>query len=501
MKKLTYLLAFIAVVCMLCACGGDTAEQNVYNLEKLYSDAVRAEKKVAEIKPELATVDDFKNVVALYGKVLDGFTAAYPNHAETAEPEKTELQAAYWAGLSLLQMGNLNILSGDTTASKANFADFELLLPHNHDQQRLAWLALAEIFNLEKNVEKVEQIYLKLVEKFDPPANIQLNPFMDVLKLPFDMMRFHNAREDKEKTDYYTEYSENYYTRLKEKYPQTNLGLAATRFLAETYKFKGRGKEAVVLLQTVTDSTGQVTIPAMMLIAEAFFENLGQPDKAIEYYQKVLDRGLDSTYTPNATMKMGQVLLMERRFPEARERFKTILDNYDFASQYFPQAQRFIAISYEEEENYEQAQDAYLTVIETYASHSLAFETYLYLPKFFTKQNKKQLRDQWYNRAEDFFRNTKDDYKNRNLGAAAQEYLCRLYMTYEDWDMAIQELDNLAVQFPEYTFASEAYFRIAAIYEIQLNLPDSAKYYYGKQVELYPKAPISKAAKEKINNL
>ena len=140
-------------------------------------------------------------------------------------------------------------------------------------------------------------------------------------------------------------------------------------------------------------------------------------------------------------------------------------------------------------------------MIETYASHSLAFEIYLYLPKFFTKQNKKQLRDQWYNRAEDFFRNTKDDYKNRNLGAAAQEYLCRLYMTYEDWDMAIQELDNLAVQFPEYTFASEAYFRIAAIYEIQLNLPDSAKYYYGKQAELYPKAPISKAAKEKINNL
>jgi tetratricopeptide (TPR) repeat protein len=501
MKKLTYLLVFIAVACMLCVCGGDPAEKNVYHLEKLYSEALRAEKKVAEIKPELATADDFKHVVALYRKVVDEFIAIYPDHAETAEPEKTELQAAHWAGLSLLQIGNLNILSGDTAASKASFADFELLFPHNHDQQRLAWLALAEIFNQEKNAEKTEQIYLKLLEKFDPPANLQLNPFMDVLKLPFDMMRFRDARGDKEKTEYYTTYSIDYYTRLKEKYPQTNLGLAATRFLAETYKFKGRGQEAVALLQTVTDSTGQVSVPAMMLIAEAYFENLGQPDKALEYYQKVLDRGLDTTYTPDATMKMGQVLLMERRFPEAREKFKTILDSFNFAVQYFPQAQRFIAISYEEEDNYEQALDAYLTVIETYATHSLAFETYLYLPKFFTKQNKKQLRDQWYNRAEDFFKNTRDDYKNRNLGAAAQEYLCRLYMTYEDWDPAIQELDNLAVQFPEYTFASEAYFRIAAIYEMRLNLPDSAKYYYGKQLELYPDAPVSKAAKEKINNL
>ncbi len=501
MKKLTYLLAFITVVCMLCVCGGDPAEKNVYNLEKLYSDAFRAENKVAEIKPELATADDYKNVIALYRKVLDGFTAIYPDHAETAEPEQAEMQAAHWAGLSLLQMGNLNILAGDTAASKANFADFELLLPHNHDQQRLAWLALAQIFNQEKNTEKVEQIYLKLVEKFDPPANLQMNPFMDVLKLPFDMMRFHSAREDKEKTEYYTTYSIDYYTSLKDKYANTNLGLAATRFLAETYKFIGRGQEAVMLLQTVTDSTGQISVPAMMLIAEAYFENLGQPDKALEYYQKVLDRGLDTTYTPNATMKMGQVLLMERRFPEARERFKTILNDHNYASQYFPQAQRFIAVSYEEEENYEQALDAYLKVIETYPSHSLAFETYLYLPKFFAKQNKKQLRDQWYNRAEDFFKDTRDDYKNRNLGAAAQEYLCRLYMTYEDWDMAIRELDQLAVQFPEYTFASEAYFRIAAIYEMQLNLPDSAKYYYGKQVELYPSAPVSKAAKEKINNL
>ena len=123
------------------------------------------------------------------------------------------------------------------------------------------------------------------------------------------------------------------------------------------------------------------------------------------------------------------------------------------------------------------------------------------LEKFFTKQNKKQLRDQWYNRAEVFFKDTKNDYKNRNLGAAAQEYLCRLHMTYEDWNSAIRELDSLAVQFPEYTFASEAYFRIAAIYETQLNLPDSAEYYYGKQVELYPHAPISETAKEKINNL
>jgi len=500
MKGLVYPLILIAVAFMISACGSDTAERSLYNLEKLYSQALRAEKELLEIKPELTAASDLKDVVELYQKVVDNFRDYYPEHSRSTEPGEDELKAAHVAGLSLMQMGNLNIQAVDTSGAKAVFSEFENLLPYNHDQQRLVWTTLADIHRYERNWDTVEQINLKLIEKYDPPANAQLNPYMDVVKLPFDMMRFYGSRGDQEKSQHYVQFAEDYYIRMSDKYPQSNLGLVSTRFLAETYKYMGRAEEAVKLLQTVTDSTGQTSRAAMMLIAEAYFENLNRPEEAKRYYQMVLDRGLDSNYTPQAAMHIGQVLLLQRQFSEARRWFNEVLE-YDFASQYFPQARRYIGISYDEEKDYDKAKDAYMDLIEAHPTHSLAFDTYLYMPDFFEKQNKKQLRDDWYNRAEEFFMDTREKYENRNLGAAGQEYLCRFYMAYEKWDRAIHELRRLAELFPEYNFASEAYFRIAAIFEKHLNQPDSAKFYYSKQAEVYPNLPISETAKNMINNL
>jgi tetratricopeptide (TPR) repeat protein len=500
MTKLIYLTVIIAVACLLIACGGNTSEKNLYNLEKFQSKAVDAEERVF-IKPELASAEDIQEIILKYQEVIDNFQAMYPDLKDKDDLSEDEMMAANLAGTCQLKVGQLNMMAGETAAAKESFADFEILFPKNIMQQKMAWLALSEIFDQEQKWEKVENIYLKLIETYDPPATREFIPTMDILKLPYDMLVFFMRKGDEAKIAHYAVFAENYYKRLADTYPKTNLYNGATRYLAETYKLNGKSEQAIETLTSVVDAEGQITNAALILTAQTYFENMHEPDKAIEYYKILLARESDTLYTPTSLMEMGQILLLERRFSEARETLNKLIKKHEYATSLHPQAYRMIAISYEEEKNYEQALNSYLALIENFTTHSATFDTYLYLPDFFAKQDKKQLRDQWYNRAEGFFVDMRDKYELDALGAVSQEYLARFYMKYEVWRDATLALNRLVDQFSGYKFALDAYARIGAIYEIQLKMLDSAKFYYNKQADAYPDITVSRTAKEKANNL
>ena len=501
MKNLTYLVVIIIVAVVICGCGADRMESGNYQIEKLQQQAFEAEEKVLGIKPELATDESVRELIAMHARVVDRFGEIFPDVASKDSVTDYELNAAYLAGQSQLRIGELSTLIGDSAVAMNAYEDFEEIFPKNYGQIKTAQLRLAEFYNKRENYDKVEQIYVSLIDQYDPPAMANLNPDMDILRLPYDMMRFFSIVSDSAKYEHYRDYAENYYTRLKESYQGTNLGVVSTRFLAETFKTSGNPRKAIDLLKTVVDSTGQMTKPALMLTAQAYFNDLDMPDSALYFYNKLLERPADSTYTPKAILESGQVMFLNRRFSEARQRLYNLLDNFDYARELYPQAQLFIGISYEEEGDFRSAEDAYTAVIENYPTNSLAFDTYLRLPEFFAKQDKNQMERQWYNRAEDFYKNTGEDYEDHALGVAASEYLARFYIRYEKWYDAVDALKEMLRKYPDYRVSNNALFQIASIFDLRLDMPDSAKHYYQKQIDTYPDVPVSRKAKEKLQQL
>ena len=93
------------------------------------------------------------------------------------------------------------------------------------------------------------------------------------------------------------------------------------------------------------------------------------------------------------------------------------------------------------------------------------------------------------------------DYPEKPVGAAAQEYLARLYIKYDQWDDAVRALKKLPEEYEEYRFAADAYFRIGAIFQNKLEQPDSARVYYEKQIDSYPGIRPSDLAKRSIETL
>ncbi len=499
MKKITYIIVLSAVAVIFLSCGDRTAVKKVYQLEKIRAEARRGEEKMLGIKPELASKDDFQAVIAQYQNVFNYYKDNFPELVGKDSLTQEQSYTSYLAAESLLREGQLNLALGDTAAAKANFEEFETVFKRNLMQQRYAWLTLAQIYDKEHDVDKVEETYLKLIELEDPPADTAGIPDLDVLALPYNLAAFFKASENTQKAEHYRQFSIDYYKDLRQKYPHTGLWSASTRYLAETYRLAGKPRDAVSLLETATDSTGLPTRGAMMLAADIFFNDLNEPDSSIKWYRQVLDRGEDSTYTPRALMQMGQVQLHTKRYDQARATLNKVLD-LDYAVESHPQAYRMIAISYDDQKQYDQALNNYQAIIENFPTHSLAFDIYLYLPEFFTKYGKKLLSDQWYNRAETFFMRKRDDFPEKPIGAAAQEYLARMYIKYEDWNNAIRALDKLAADYSRFNFAADAYYRIATIYESKLNKPDSARVYYQKQIEAYPGIAPSEMARKKIEN-
>ena len=500
MKKIIYTLLISLPALILLSCGGYESESSVYQIEKLHAQAITLEETRLGIKPELATEEDFAEVIAAYKLVVDKYQELFPQINQKEKLSEQERIASGLGGLSLLRMAELNIVSGDTIAAKANYADVEVHFPNNYTHLRVAWLSLAKIFDIEQKYNKVEQLYLKLLEKFNPPADAQLNPYMDIIALPVQLLRFNKLSENQDKIEHYTDYALDYYQKLRDKFQGTNLGITATRFLAETYKYTGQPQTAIDIFKSVVDSTGQMSTPALMLTAETYYENLQDFNTAMEYYNKVLARGKDTLYTPKALMEVGMISLKQKEYDKSRQAFQELIDHHEYARKDHPRALSLIAQGYEEEKNYEQAQNTYIALIEEFSTHALTYQVYTYLPEFFEKQGKKQLQEQWYNRAESFFMDNVRKYRNENIGAASQKYLSQLYMRYEKWDLAVKALQKLTEDYSNYIFAVEAHARTAAIFEEKLNMPDSAQYYYKKQIETFPNSAVSKAVEKKIKN-
>lgn len=499
MKSLLYLVVTFIFVLLLNGCGDTSDEEALYRLEKLRAEAQKAEERLS-IKPELASESDLRAVIEKHKEVVQYFKENFAQIQEQEDVSESEIYASNLAGQSLLNAGRLYLRLDDTAQAIESLEEFENIFKYNPQQQKMAWLQLSVLFDSQGNAEKVESIYNKLIEAYSPPIDSAGRPDMDILGLPHDLAAYFHGVQNQEKARLYTQKAIDYYNQLRNDYPETPAWTAVTRLLAETYRSTDQPRAAVDLLLTVVDSTGTVSRGAMMLAAETFFDDLGKPDSAIKYYRKVLDYGIDSLYAPTAMIQLGSALLRKERYQEARQVLDQLL-GLEYASEHHPLAQRMIAVSYEEQGQYNQARDAYTAIIEKYPTHSIAYETYLYLPEFFEKQGKKQLSDQWYNRAEAFFMDMRTGYARKTVGAAAQEYLARLYIKYEQWNDAVKALKRLAEDYGDFRFAGDAYLRIGAIFQNRLNQLDSARIYYQKQIDVYPGLRPSELAMQSIETL
>ena len=247
--------------------------------------------------------------------------------------------------------------------------------------------------------------------------------------------------------------------------------------LADSYYALKRYDEAVSAYRQATSGPGADY--ALFQTGQAL-SVAGDPQGAIEAYQRLANRYPNSTWRPEALYRLGFVHLQQQNYDAARQAYRRVLDEHGTSSA-APQAQYGIGDAYYNEGRMERAAAAYRTVLETYPDAPLAEEA---ASSLFFALNAAGRSD----RAEAVV----DSFAAANPNADIVSVLRfrRAEAAYQTGD--VQEAQRLFQRFLRRSsneqLLPEAYYYLGIIFADR-NRPDEASTYLQQLLDRYPESP------------
>jgi tetratricopeptide (TPR) repeat protein len=500
MKKnaLMTILILAAIVLLNAGCG-DVGHSDLFDIEKLYYKAQKLQDKKLGIKPELATDDDYQEIIDAYMLVVNRFEETFSYLREKDTFDVDESKAAVMAGESLIQTARLYQLNGKDDRCKEILLSFPDRFPRNRNHKAVARLQIGRMEENAGSPEKAEQVYIKLIEDYYPPSDLELRPNADVLELPIRIARLYRELEDTEKTEYYLDYAERYYQGIIDKFKYSPLGLTTIRYLADTYVLRNKPVQAIELLETVTDTAGEVFGTAQLLIADIYGKELGDLENARARYNRIINSDFDTLLHPKAYLQLAKIDFLDSNFFDCRTNISIIKEKYPRYQTMQAYAQQILARSFEAEKDFSRAFSEYQWLLTNYPLSREAIETYRHMPALLRANGQDDLAADWDTKSVEMLKRTRDDNRGSGAGLAALTNLINLLADQKRWAEAATEFEYLQETYPRSEAGTQALLKAGNIYRDKLDDPDKARHAYERQVNLYPDLPITEKARGNLN--
>lgn len=461
---------------LLIACSENEGMQYRYQAEKMLFQANKAVAK-AEIKPDLnppGTVDSLRNrfgeVSAYCFDALDKVSAdKYPTeHNELAH-------LAYQSTSRLSQYLFAEQKYDSCLALMSRLLTLEGLSPF---ERMYASINLGQVNQAVGNWDTAVAIYSSAAETYYPPLAPDGSVVLKLFNIPAHIFSVYTQIRDTEAAREHYLRAETYYRELMTQYPKTDLGTAARTTLAALYSATDQPDAAIAQLRQVTDSSGVISIPAALQIAEIQATTKKNYKGALEILDPLLvrvqglparDRSKD--LEPLIMLKQAMVKLEQRRFAETRARLDEISDKFPRFFDAYPTAQLAKARSFDLEGNWDRAVTEYRFLIEHYQGSDEAMSTYLYLERHFAEDRRPAEADRWY-------RQGLQDYdtmisRGGPNAAKALTFKADLFRQRKEWVDAAATLEELFNKYSDTRLGRQAILTASVLYREKLK--DSKK--------------------------
>jgi len=502
MKQLyrqTILLASLATMVLISSCD-DIGDQDMFKVERLYYDAEKLEKKKLGIKPELATEADYSEIIKAYQTVVDSYEDSFSGLNEKDSLTENESKAAFLAGKSLLQTAKLYQMSNNNEKTREVLTGYSDRFPQNREFKAVALLRLGRLEEDAGNLQAAEAAYLRLLDEFYPPSDMNLQPNTDILELPVRLAGLHKDMENLERTEYFLDYAEEYYKRIIDKFKISPLGFTTVRYLADTYVLRDKPSEAITLLDSVTDTSGEVFGSAQLLIGDLYASYLGDTTEARHRFESVASDQEDTLLHPKAFMQLAKLQFDGGNFIECRKHIAVIKDRFAKYSALQSEAQQILARTFDREGDFNRAYSEYQWLITNHPDSKESIEAYRYLPAYLKQNDQDDLSREWYDKAIDYLSAMRDKSTGTYFGLTAQGNLINIYYDLERWSEVATELQRMQTDYPNSGVSADAMIKAGDIYREKLNDPSRARQSYELQLKLYPDLPITEEAKRHLKN-
>jgi TolA-binding protein len=500
--KTTTLISTLLVACtiFMVSCSGYQSEERRYQIEKAYMEADKAVANYS-VKPELRSSEDYLKLVGGYRKVYSMFETLFPDLGSKTTLTKTEQEAAYLAGKSMVLAANLMITGGqpDSALALLNHVVQTKYLSVQHQSEAL--LVLGRTSEQQGDWTDAEAAYTRLLDLFFPPVTEKLFPAMDVITLPKNIVEHYQFSGDTATAVTKADWAIAYYQKIIGGFPHSPLTMAATRLLAEEYNFKGDYRKSVSLLETVKDSTGNLVDAAKGMIADLYFGQLDRKSEAVQMYTDLVSQAKDSTVIASSLMKLATIEFKNKRYDTGRQYLRRLSETFPQSTYLQIQAQQVLAQSFEDQGEFERAKQEYINLINGYPNTKQAIDVMLYLPDFFKKIDQPVLAAQWVSKSEEKLSDLIKNSGDRRVVLMARSYLASFYVHHNMYDKAITQYLELRSQFPKSAEAADALLRTGMIYQFSLKDKARALDAYREFVKLYPASVVRKTVEQEIRKL
>jgi len=466
--KKTSILILTAL--LILSCGKDSSRQIVYNAEKLFNKAEREYQK-ATIKPELITPARLEPVMKNYREVLRYCW----NHLDSLTYEKNPDDRNNLESIAYVSAEKLSRVYTSQGMYDSSITVLSQLLAMTNLTGRPLMNARSDLAGaLQMSGKWLEAlgIYRSLIDTFYPPVDNNGDIIYKIVNLPLRLIKTSELLNFPEETRREIVSAEKYYQRLIEEWPNSELSNASRSNLAALYGDLERWDDAIETLGGITDSVGQVDLWASVRMAEMYSDGKGNPGRAAEIYRNLIERETDSTKMAGLYVRLGQTYYDMKNFRRCRETMSYIKDNFRNYYMQDPSPQKYIAMSFEKEGNWDRAENEYLWLITNFPRTEEAFTSYLEIAEHFERENNSRLRDSWLNRAEEFYNEMAARHAGTPVEASAISFKAEVAKRRGDWIKAAQLLELLYKKFPGSDTGRRALMKAAAVHREKLdNVP------------------------------
>ena len=448
------------------SCEKDISRQLVYDAEKMFHEAERNFRQVT-VKPELITATTLSPVMDKYHTVLE-FCLFYIDSLKI-DNELDDIRnlesIAYISAEKLARMYN----------SQKNYQSSVAVLNQMLNSTNLSGTSLlnarsdlAAAFQLSGDWPSALAIYRSLIDTFYPPVDNEGKIIGRIVNLPLRLIRANQMFGFVEEAEQEEISAENYYLRLLQEWPNSDMDKAARSNLSIFYADNKRWDDVINMLSAISDSSGLADIKASIGIAEAYSYGKNDPIKAADIYSELIERESDSTRMAVLNTRLGQMYYEMGEYRQCREVMSNIRDNYRKYYTNDPTPQKYIAKSLEKEGNWERAENEYMWLITNFQQTEAAYNDYLDISNHYQAEGNRRLRDSWLTRGEEFYKEMESRYAGSALEASAISFKAEVYRRRGDWAKAAELLEYLYGRFPNTETGKQALANAAVVYRDKL---------------------------------
>jgi len=462
--------AVVIMILSIIIVAGCTTEKNksiIYNAEKLYHDAEKLRQK-SNVKPDTDRTEIYNLLKDAYNKTTDFCLQNIDSFPIEKFPDdrKTLESIAFKATNRMVQLYSAEkkfdsvIFVTSRLMHFTRLEDIELLTTQFN---------LARAYQSKGNLPDAIHIYHSLLDSFYPPVTDNNEIITMVLNLPLQIIKTYYAVGEDSLAALEGIVAEEYYNRLVEDWPNSDLETAAIGNLARIYYDLADWDKAIEKLNLLTDSTGQIDVEAAMMKAGILINGKKQYDRAISIFDNLLDRVTDTTIIPVIMLRKGIAFYEKGEYQTCRQIMSEINDRFEYYYHNNPTPQKYVALSFERLGDWNMAENEYKWLIDNYSVTEPAFDAHLTLADHYKKLNNNELAESWYRRAETFYNTMATRYPGTVVEASAISYLAETARRRENWDLAARYLEELYSRFPNTEHGRRGLVNAATIYREKFN--------------------------------